>query len=619
MIAAGVENLRQGSGRPLRKWLRRLLLAVSGALVLLSIFQIVGPFLVSTIMVRESMERAVQQWTGHQVTIEGTPEITFWPEARITLRDVTVRKPGGDGGRMLAKVSTLSASFELAEALSGQPEFEDFRLTDAEFHVLRAPDGKLDWAGEGLLTRAVREARADGSGQIMPPEYDAPISRVGIVNGTLEVLDTASGRTLRFSAINGAVDWPWLSDGVKLTAEADFNGRRFSADLATMQPLLLLAGKSSSVSGALKSELISGRFDGIANLATHAFLSGDVELTSHHLTEALEWAGLSIDVPERFAQLSLDAHVVSNEDFVRFESLNLRVGDTSATGILDLVLSENGPPRLAGTLALDEADLASMVSVITAPDEQDGTSAAGVAADMELDIRLSARRASLGRVSLTDVAVSVTRSADHSRLDIADSVFANGRLTGRVATSRSDGTGGIALRASLQNVDFGGLIHEFGLPGPLPRAHGSIELSLEMKGPLTVASWREGVGSIHLRAGPGSLRGGGLDSLRALAAEKPYFPLSQAGDDDLEFDSIDVVAALDGGFAEIREGTIVSGTETVKLSGVVPYAATGLALSASVEATRPNAETAPFILFIGGSWPDPIIWPVTRTQAQPAE
>ena len=612
MLTNGIGNLRKISSRPLGRRRRGLLIGILVALVLFALYQIVAPFLISSTVVRESMERAVAQWTGHDVTIEGVPDIRFWPEPRITLREITIRKQADGGERVLGRVSRLSASFDLFEALLGRPEFEDFHLTNPEIYILRDANGRLDWANDGLLSRAVREAKADGGGQSLPSGDDAQMGDVKITNGTLEVSDVASGRVTRFASINGDLHWPWLSRGLNIRAGGEMNGRRLAIDISSSQPLLLLSGKSGNASGSVESDLLRGRFNGTANLAAHAFLSGDAELTIPDLSTAMAWSGVHFDGTERLKSLSLSARLVTNDEALRFENLSLSLNDARATGILDLVLPPDRLPRLTGTLAFDRMDFSGVLAAI-APRSGDGMGQNnGLRNRLELDLRLSAQQATLGPFQLAEAAMSVMNTAEQSRIDIVDSDFETGRLTGRIATTKGGASGGIALHLSVQSADFGDIVRELGLAGPLPAARGSLELSLDADRSLTTEAWRNAKGTIRFRTERGSLPGVNLASIRQLATQKPYFPLSEAGGGNLEFDSIDISADLKGGSADIREGKLVGPGETIALSGVVSYVNNSLALSASIQPPAQGADAAPLMVFIGGSWPNPVIWSISQ-------
>ncbi|UIY30049.1 AsmA-like C-terminal region-containing protein [Neorhizobium galegae] len=179
--------------------------------------------------------------------------------------------------------------------------------------------------------------------------------------------------------------------------------------------------------------------------------------------------------------------------------------------------------------------------------------------------------------------------------------------------------GAVALRLAVQDADFGNIVRKLGLAGPLPAARGSLDLALDVDRPLEPEAWRNAKGTLRFRADRGSFSGVNIAGIRQLAAQKPYFPLSDAGTGSLEFDHIDISASLADGSADIREGKITGAAETLTLSGVIPYINNSLALSAIVETIPQGTDTEPLMVFIGGSWPNPVIWPVSQTPAKPLQ
>ncbi len=369
----------------------------------------------------------------------------------------------------------------------------------------------------------------------------------------------------------------------------------------------------------MTSDLFHGQFRGIANLAAHAFLSGDAELTVPDLSAAMNWAGVNFAGIERLKSFSVNTRLVTNDDILRFDNLSLGLNDAKVTGILDLLLPPDKPPRLTGTLAFDRMDLSATLAAVAPRAMGDTSQGNARLAGLELDLRLSAQQATLGRFQLSEAAVSIMNVGDQSRIDIADSDFETGRLTGRIATVKGGAAGAVALRLAVQDADFGNIVKELGLAGPLPAARGSLDLSLDVDRPLEPEAWRNAKGTLRFRAERGSLSGVNLAGIRQLAAQKPYFPLSDAGTGSLEFDHIDIAANLADGSADIREGKIIGATETLTLSGVIPYINNSLALSATVEPVTPAATAAPLMVFIGGSWPNPVIWPVSQTSPKPLQ
>ncbi|TDK35059.1 AsmA family protein [Rhizobium deserti] len=639
MLTNATGYLRKNLGRPLTPRWRRALMVGFFALALFAAFQILAPFLISSALVRENMEKAVAQWTGHTVSIEGEPDLRFWPKPRITLKGITIRKQVDGGERVLGRIARLSASFDLLGAVTGQPEFKNFRMTDAKIFVIRASDGRLDWANDGLLSRAVRNATASASGQLLDEAADAPIGEIRIRNGSIEITSQSDGQKLVIDEIDGELRWPHLSEGARLQALAKVGKHPLTLDISSTQPLLLLSGKSGNTVGTIQSDLFKARFSGVANLATHGFLSGETELSTPDFSALVKWTGLDLPVAAQLKTLSLQARLVTNNDTLRFDNLSLDVNDVQATGILDLSFPAANRPRLTGTLAVGSIDFSPVFATLAPSMIEGGDEARLLRSGLELDLRLSASQAKLGPFQLEEVAIGLMNIGEQSRLDILDSDFEGGRLTGRVATIKEGPEGGVAVRLSVHDADFPNIIERLGLRGPLPAAPGSLEVSVDVASPSNLAAWRNAKGSVRFSARQGILPGVNLTAIRQLAGQKPYFSLSEAVAGAFEFESIDVTADLANGSADINQGRIVGPSETMLFTGVIPYVNNSLALSATIQSTtvqsnigqsnigqptegQPSGIPPPSpasVFFIGGSWPDPVIWPISPNAQKPLQ
>lgn len=623
MLGTSAGKLRAFLRRPLG---RRLMVAGGIILAIVVLFRVVAPFLISSSLVRDRMERAVEAWTGHDVTIGGTPDIRFWPEPRITLPDVTIRETDDANSRLLGSVKRVSASFDLLETLIGKPVFKNFHLSDPHLFVQRAADGHLNWSDSGLLSQAVRKAESDGGQQVLDPSLDVPIGEIRIRGGMLEVRNQADGRSFKVSGIDSDIAWHSLADPVQLSASARFGTQPVTMELKSPDPLLLFSGRDGRASAVIYSSLFDAKFDGLANLATHGFLSGDAALSTVDFPRLASWTGAHFPGMGELKAISLQARVLTNDGALRFENLSFDIDNVEGTGIVDLVTPEGRPPRLTGTLALQNLDFMPLIKTAAPLIMEDTPEAKALRNRIELDLRLSVKQASLGPFEIDEVALGLMNTQDQSRLDILDGDFASGRLTGRFASVKEGANGGVAVRLALHSVDFASIIQRLALQGPLPAARGSAELDVDIARPLTAEAWRNAKGSIHFTSGPGTIAGIDLGAVRQLSTTVPYFSLSQAGNGTLGFAGIDVTAALANGSADIRSGTITGTNDLISLAGVVPYLNNSLALSATLQristdgsnpSATPTTTSSPETFFVGGSWPDPVIWPIAKP-AKPA-
>ncbi|MCL6705449.1 hypothetical protein M8R20_00410 [Pseudomonas sp. R2.Fl] len=593
---------------------RPLTLLVLSPLLLYFILLGLAPLLVSTGVVRGALEGAVSEWSGHQATIGGLPELTFWPEPEITLPAVTIRSRRAGNDVVLARIERLSASFGLLDGMFGQPVLGDFRLTRPEFWLRRSSDGKIDWQGDGLLATAIRAAISD------EPEAkptDAPIGTVRMTGGRLTVDDDVTDRHFQFDDITARLDWPRLSSAMTLTAEARLGGRHFGFDLGSNKPLLLFGGKDAGMNLALRLQSLNGTFEGTANLASEYLLNGPLRIQASDLAGFLGWAGLKLRGTEYIKQAELSGELTTIGGSYRLDGLKASFDGSEATGIVELTPPGEGKASLGGTLAFDRIDLSDMLDAFMLmpgrgrPDGQD----AGLPQWLDADLTLSADKAELSPFTLDDLAASIVVHGDRRRFDVLDGTFEKGRVTARLVDS-TDGKPG-EFHLSVADADLEELFDWLEPAGPLPYALASGDMALTFSRPVAKASFDDLAGEARLKMDSGTLRPFNLTEIRALAAGRPFFRLSDTSGGELDFDEASFRIGLRGGVAEILEGGARTEAGRLVLSGLVPYANNSLALAASLGDDNPVQP--PLRLFIGGSWPDPILSPVARQGPQALE
>jgi AsmA protein len=605
MFMIVMQTLRRHARRPLGRGL--LLLAATVFLVAI-LFRIVTPFLISSDLVKGSIEAAVSRWTGHRITIAGVSTIRFWPHPEATLYGITVHQQPGPGSHAagdatLASVEEVSAAFDLTDALLGHPVFRDFHLIQPRVFLSRNPDGRSSWTGQGLLVDAIAAARADGSGQALDAALDAPLGVIDITDGSVEIAATGRGDRIRVENINGVLDWPHLASPAEAHGQVDFRGRTITFDASSTQPLLLLAGRSGQFDGMVGTDFGSARFNGTASPSPGGFLSGTIDLQVPNLPVALRWAGLNPAVMDDVASASASARIIADGDDVRFEGLSLGLDQEQATGLLELSTPETGRPKLAGTLAFDHIDFLRLLAAVEPAVGMERPELPSLVKTVDMDLRLSARTASLGPVQMQDVALGLMNMPQQFRLDVLDSDLQPGRLTGRISTSQGSAPAAVAIRLAVRDADFGAIGQRLNLSRPLPSATGSLDIALDMPRPLDEQRLRDASGSLQFTLGPGRLDRIDLATLRQLAATRASFGLNEIANGFLDFTSIQAKAVVRGGVAEIQDVLIDGATDTVKVAGTIPLPPNEeIALSAEVGAKTTPSST--LRLLLSGGWTD---------------
>jgi AsmA protein len=597
--------------------LRTVVLAGGLALALVVVLRLLAPVMVSAGMVRESMEQAVEAWLGHDVVIEGTPELEFWPQPMVTLTGITIRMQDAPDAPVLGRIEALSAQFSLWPALRGRPVFQDFHLERPQVTLKIDQQDETNWSSEGRLAAAVQAAgRGVDVRDAATPE--TVIGDVTITRGTLRI-EASHGRELTLENITGTIDWPRLSAPARMKLRTDVRGERLELDVGSPEPLMLLGGLGTELTASVKSNLFSGSFSGRADLATYTFLSGDLQLSIPDVKRVVDWAGLPVHTADRLNNVSLSAQLVTLEKVLRFDRLAISANGTRGNGVMDLTLARaDKPPRVSGTLAFDTLDLRALVLAIAYDRQKSGPGGMALRTPLErqlgFDVRFSAGQAQFGAFSMTNAAVSVVSNGQKAEVEVLDSDLLGGSLTGKVRLDLAAGPR-TTIHLAGRDLDFAPIAKDMLLHGPVLLGPVSVDLDATLSRPLAEASAADLAGSLHLQAANGRIPELDLDAMRRLAAGSSYFTLQQAGDADTDFDTLDVRADFAQGSADIRAARLETRITSLSLTGVVPYLTRSLSLAATLEDKA--GALAPVNLFVGGAWPDPVIWPAStaRTEA----
>lgn len=583
------------------------------------------PFLVQTDTVGRAIEEKLEAWTGASVQIGGEAEFAFWPYPRVTLPDVRIvgtQSQIGEGE--LARIEAVSATFDLLGAVRGQPMFSDVELVRPTIRVGWSAKGVFNWRHSGWMMEAIDATASTPDGQPIPEMPDERIGTISVTDGMLEIARAGKAAPFRISDVNGSVTWPALRRQLELALTGVVNGEMTRWTLSCDQPLALLAGRNTNVRTSFSADPATVNFEGVANLSGNAFAAGNMQLSTPSLSHLLAWQGKDIPAVGGVGEVNVEAQVSTAGYSAKLESVQLTLDNAQANGVLDVTMPPDGAPQVSGTLAFDRIDLKAFLTALSPlPGAEDAATAIDMAFlhQFGLDLRLSAKTADFAPFSLQNLAAGVRIENSRASFDVGDSTFMDGRMTGRIALTEQGFRGGGRFQMSLDDVDIGALVNTLGLPGPLPAGRGSADFELSTDRPLWATTASDMSGRLSLRMGSGTLTHFNRQAFEERAARNTFFNFSEASDGSFDFVRADVEAQLDRGLAELTKAEIEGSEKVLTLSGMIPYRTGSVALAGTIaDRQQANADAAvvtPSIsFFVGGSWPDPVISPISVLTGQ---
>jgi AsmA protein len=598
-------QILKASGALRQRLRRRHLVWPAAAGVVLAIgYNAALPLVVSRTDVRATMERMLDSWSGGKSRISGEPEIRFWPEPLVTLPSTTIMSSGPES-RPLAHIGRITASFSLLSILRGEPALDDVSLVDPVITIERRADGTINWQRPQWLN-------APGA---TVPEEESPFGDITIENGRLRVLDALSddGAGIDLSGIAGTIKWPSYAERLSAQFSTLLGAQKVAWAFVCEDPLALFAKRNASLKTSITSAPLTFSFEGIGNLSLTPFASGHLQLSAPSLAALVAWYQGTADIALPPGGFSIDAKVATGEKALKLDALHLTMGGATATGVLDVALPDGEEPRIGGTLAFDRIDLNVLpISMPTPLGRSDRLwqMAENFINVWRTDLRLSAQEVRVGPLHLTDLAAGVMIDGNRASLDIGDSLYADGSLSGRAVLSKKGLEHGGRLQVSLKNADFATVLGDFGLRGPVPDGKGTLNVDIGTDRAFWAAALGDISGRLAYSLTNGSLAGFDVHAFTDLVRKGEFFSLSQASDATFDFRAADIEASFAGGMARLDRADFVSPSGNLSVAGVIPYRNGSLALAGTLETAAP-ADGQPLRFFVGGSWPNPVISPIS--------
>ncbi|WP_026613166.1 AsmA family protein [Ensifer aridi] len=566
-------------------------------------YNAVLPLLVPTTDARVTMERMLDAWSGGKSRIRGEPEIRFWPDPELTLPAATIVSTGPDP-RPLAEIGRITASFSLLSALRGEQAFDEITLVDPVITIERRADGAVNWQKPRWLV-APETAR---------PNQERPFGDITIENGRLRVLDSmaSDGGGIDIAGISGTVKWPSFEERLSAQFSTTVSGEEVAWAFVCENPLALFARRDAGLKTSLTSAPLTFSFEGVGNLSMQPFASGHLQMSASSLASLVAWYRGASDATLPAGGFSIDTRVTTGEKALKLEELQLTLGGATATGLLDIALPAGGTPQIEGTLAFDRIDLNGLPPAALMPVKGDDRllrTARALVGAWRTDLRLSSEEVLVGPLHLTDVAAGVMIDGNRASLDIGDSTYANGTLSGRAVLSEKGLEQGGKLQISLKNADFAAVLDSFGLRGPVPTGRGMLNIDIATGRAFWEAGIADVFGHITYSLTNGSLGGFDVHAFTDLIRKGEFFSLSEASEGTFEFQSADIEASFGSGTARLDRADFVGPSGIMSVTGVIPYRNGSLALAGTLGSS--DAASPPLQFFVGGSWPNAVISPLS--------
>jgi AsmA protein len=545
---------------------------------------------------------AEQLRTGYGIDLEvrGRSTIAFLPVPRMKFEDVTL---ASTDGVLKAQGGTLRGELRVLSLLRGRIELNEVALADTRITIADGALGSVDLARSvalfGERTEVTRLRRVSLSG--------SSIQWSSAPNGSLERL-------------TGIVSWRDPRAGLEMTGGGIWRGERVEITNATINPGLAASGQPSpftlGITGAGGQLIVKGD----AQFGSDPRITGQSSITFRSVRDFSRWSGLDLPLGSLMQAIAIEGEFSADRRRLSWPSVNVKLGSDQLEGALALRFDAQRPV-VTGTLAADQLNLSDFFTPFSLARTASGlwsgddiTLQGSTGGD--LDLRLSATDARLGRLRIGDMAANVLVRPGRIEASLSRASLRNGSLKGRLTFASSGAGTDVRAHGTFDQVDLASVLADFGQRRWITgEAHG--QFSLDGGGRTVAELIRQTHGRTSIGIKRGELVGIGLSDVLRRVEKQPLSAFLDWRGGRTQFDQVLFNLNIGGGVGEIVDGTLQAPAIHTALEGRVSLSDRSLAVRAHVNPGPPGAAvatpTASVLEFaVTGSWDDLEIIPDTK-------
>ncbi|MGC4026516.1 MAG: AsmA-like C-terminal region-containing protein [Mesorhizobium sp.] len=597
--------------------IRRGLFALVALLSLGALSLAALPWVASTQLVRNRIAIELSAWSGFRVAIASTPQIEVFPTFKAVLAGVTLYQWGDWDNPAVIEAERVEIDLSALDAINGNVSFSEVKLINPVIRLgsnLGEP-GPEFFTSSGRISQAVDTVRDLIAENPDKPDFSrfpaTPFGTVEFSNGRVVRMVDGQQQDI-ITRLSGKVAWPALNASGSVSLRGTWRGEDVAVDLSSASPLALLAGGATTISTKLASEPLTASYEGEFRGAGSGRLNGSFSLAIPSVRRAISWTDAGISTGSAIGSIQLQSKVTGERDKVNIPEAALTVDGSVGKGVLHL--KSGYRPVLGGQLAFDTLDIQSFVSIFTplmSYDRVGSDLSEGLIHKADFDLELSAKKTTLDGSELVNVKGHMSAQKGRAVFDVTQADGFGGKLAGAFTIDHTGDTPKTEIRMDAKGIDGEAFGAATGFPAVAPKAKGDVSFALSGIGQSldTMLNYADGNLSAHF--GKGELGGIDLAALVSKTAGGGFFPLSDIATGTLAIDAADLDATIVHGVGRIQKAEVRAGPRIIFLSGILPYAGRGVALSGTIASRdkvsifNPNGREASF--FVGGSWDAPFV------------
>lgn len=588
--------------RVLSKRRARILLWGAASLsIIIGAAAALAPWLYSSAAAKSAISSQLQNATGLYVAARGYPRLSLTPRPHVTLEGVVF---ADRNGALVIETQQIHGVLKLLPLLSGRLEVEGLALVRPRARI-DLDQKQIDAPGAAARAAAAKPASVEAQA--------ADQFRLGVLtvtDGSVRV--RSGGEDFAADKIEAALDWRKVGEPALVTGGFDWGGERLQIMAWLARPGAFLRGDPSVATARLDGESLRLEAQGVAQTLPSLRYNGTVAGSAASVREALRLFHVDVPLPGPFGDAQFSARAVLSARESALKDLHVYLDGNAFDGELT-VRDEDGRRNVSATLKTGFVALKPMLADAPALLSSDGQWSREPfdAPDMsgaDVDLRLDAAHARLGRLTIDDATVTATLRDGALQLSLLEAQAYRGRLKAH-ASFKPVGDGVLTVHATAQTagVDARALLWDaFGKQAIGGALTSSLTLDASGGGVADMMKSLSGRATLTLTEGEIA----GVDFERALRRFDKR-PLSSAqdirsGSSPLERASATIL--IENGVGSIEEASAYGPGYSLGLKGSANLAERSLALKSAAReadaAGKPLEKGLQIAFDISGAWDD---------------
>lgn len=530
---------------------------------------------------------------GLDLRVDGRSTFALLPIPRVKFENVTFQLPQQT---LKAEGGTLRGELRLLPLVLGRIELSDLALSEAR------------------ITGSLKALQAVKWADVLKDRPDATYARRLIVSTSS--LRWSDLKDANLDKVNLVVSWAGADEPLKMVGSARWRDEMVSIEQASAYPDLLASGHLSPVSLILSAP--SGRLavTGEALIGDDPQITGESSIQATSVRNFTRWSGMALPFGSLMQALSIKGDFSMSRRRLSWPSVAVTMGADKLEGTMS-VLFDTEHPLITGTLAADKLNLSDlfMPFLQTRTPSGNWSEEAIDLADTtgsNLDLRLSASTAEVGRLRLDDMAASVLVRPGRIEASIGRAEFHSGTLKGRLSLASVNDLVEFKSQGTFSGVDIAPFLSAIGEPRWITgRAQGQFQFEGTGQNPEAVVRQADGRSSISVE--DGELVGISLEDALRRVEKRPLLASLNWKGGRTPFHQAQAQIVMKDGVGEVTEGHLTTPALQASLQGQVLMVDRTLRLKAQISSAG-SADPSPVIGFdVGGGWDNVVVTPDARS------